>query len=68
MHIQTVTAIVVDHEMKIEEGDSVKITTKQGDVISGDVDSISDSFVDLTNDCFSDLSIDIDKIESIEVF
>lgn len=34
MHIQTVTTIVTDYEIKIEEGNSVKIETKQGDAVN----------------------------------
>ena len=69
MYIEIKTQLIVDDE-EIIEGSRIRVTAKSGEVIIGELQNVNsdDIDIDIESKMFGDVSIEIDKIESIEEF
>lgn len=63
--IQTETKIFIDGETVIEEEDYVTITSKNGEIVTGEINSINDTMINIDSKAFGDVYVDISEIATI---
>lgn len=64
MYIEIKTQLIVDDE-EIQLSDFIKVTTKSGELVFGELDCINSESIDVKSKALGIVTVDIDNIKSI---